>query len=159
MRPPESRTCQDLWPVRGCECFSWTLAPGPEGAWVDRCPFLGQEGCLGAWSSDAPWALSPSGKALGGGGGMCSYLVGWGLRHRVRGGTSGSEESRGVVGNTGGKEQKERGAKGSALASSLLQPHSGQETYLSGPRLLLRKRSEVRVTSSVRLQVAWSISL
>lgn len=75
------------------------------------------------------------------------------------GGTSGWGESRATVGNTEGKEQKEREAKGSALASSLLRPCSGQETYRSGPRLLLRKRSDVRVTSSVRLQVAWSISL
>lgn len=132
MRPPESRTCQDLWPVRGCECFSWTLAPGPEGAWVDRCPFLGQEGCLGAWSSDAPWALSPSGKALGGGGGMCSYLVGWGLRHRVRGGTSGSEESRGVVGNTGGKEQKE-GPRGLHWPQACCSPTLGRKPTSRGP--------------------------
>lgn len=73
---------------------------------------------------------------------MCSHLAGWG-----------------IAGNTRGKEQKERGAERSPLASSLLRPYCGQETYLSGPRLLLRKRSDVRVTSSVRLQVAWSISL
>ena len=38
-------------------------------------------------------------------------------------------------------------------------PHPGRNTHLSVPRLLLRKRRAILVTSSVRLHVAWSISL
>lgn len=75
MRPPESRTCQDPWPERGCERFFWMPTPGPgldipKGCgWTDA-PSWGREA---AWASGA---LSPSGEALGGGGGTCSHLAG-----------------------------------------------------------------------------------
>ena len=50
---------------------------------------------------------------------------------------------------------RQRGGAGPTPAA----PRPGQDTHLSVPRLLLRKRRAILVTSSVRLHVAWSISL
>lgn len=58
-------------------------------------------------------------------------------------------------GKTRGEEQTERGLSEPHPCS----PRPGQDTHLSLPRLLLRKRRAILVTSSVRLHVAWSISL
>lgn len=55
--------------------------------------------------------------------------------------------------------EKERRAEGSEWPHACCGPCPGQDTYLSVPRLLLRKRRAICVTSSVCLQVAWSVSL
>lgn len=70
--------------------------------------------------------------------------------------------SRGIAGNIGGEEQTQRKwVRGLSWPHAGCRPHPGQDTrpYLSVPRLLLRKRRAILVTSSVRLQVARSVSL
>ena len=61
-----------------------------------------------------------------------------------------------VAGKVGNRE-KGRGL--SAGPKPAADTHPGQDTHLLVPRLLLRNRRAICMTSSVRLQVAWSVFL
>lgn len=70
-----------------------------------------------------------------------------------------SGERKEIVGNIGVRNRQREGPRGLSWPQARGGHRPGQDTHLSVPRLLLRKRRAIRRTSSVRRQAAWSVSL
>ena len=103
-----------------------------------------------------PQACSPRGEGPGGGGGRVRVRMGAPpLSQRGKEVGGGKTHGLGRLGERNRQREGPRGLSGPHPCS----PRPGQDTHLSLPRLLLRKRRAILVTSSVRLHVAWSISL